>query len=227
MEEYLKKIINSIENVKRLLLKDDILKKDMDLTLNFIPPYCKAARIEDVKLVVLGQDPTIRNKESRKYITATLNLDKDDSLRNYLELIANKLNVDLDQNVYATNLYKCFFKDPPADDERILYRHFKYWMDLLYREIRPFNKATTITLGEPLVRQLVHSGGKKVSYFWDYIGETTSGKDFKLIRSEDNYLNSAVYPFPHQPSWSQNQFYKKYFNEYLMFVKETSFIDAP
>jgi len=220
MEDYLKNINKSTDKVKRLILKDDILKNDIDLTLDFIPPYCKAASVEDIKLVILGQDPTVRNKESRKHITATLNMDNGNSLRKYLKLIADTLNVDIDQNVYATNLYKCFFKNPPADNERILYRHFKYWMDFLKKEIRPFDKATIITLGEPLIRQLVHSGKKEVSYFWDYIGETKSGKDFKFISSEDNYLNSVIFPFPHQPSWSKNQFYQKYLSDYLVFVKK-------
>ena len=222
MKNHKKEITRNLRKQKRLLFKDQVLRKDIDESLEFIHPYSESVNISDVRLIIIGQDPTIRNKESRQKITITLNLDKNDSLKKYLEEVCNKLNIDLKEEVYATNLYKCFFNDPPADDESILYRHFKYWMDFLIKELKPFGNTQIITLGEPVIKQLIHSGNKKVNCFWDYTGKTKSNKDFKFIRPEDNYLQKRIYPLPHQPTVYQNKFYKKYFNNYLSFINQTS-----
>ena len=77
-----------------------------------------------------------------------------------------------------------------------------------------------ITLGEPLIRQLIHSGNKKVNYYWDYVGKTKSGGNYKLIESTENYLQKRIYPLAHQPTWNRNSFYKTYLDEYLGFIKK-------
>ena len=41
----------------------------------------------EIKLVILGQDPTVRNVRQRGKITCTLNLDKGGALRTYMERI--------------------------------------------------------------------------------------------------------------------------------------------
>lgn len=222
MKNHLAKIIKGLKEQKRLLFKDRVLKKDIDILLNFIPPYSKAINISDIKLIIIGQDPTVRNINSRQQITATLNLDKENSLKCYLKKVCDKLDIDIKKEVYASNLYKCFFKIPPAADETILSRHFKYWMDFLIQELEPFENTQIITLGEPLIKQLIHSGIKRVKHYWNYIGNTKSNKDFKFIRAEDNYLQKRIYPLPHQPTWNRNKFYRYYFNEYLAFIKRTA-----
>jgi hypothetical protein len=116
-------------------------------------------------------------------------------------------------------LYKCFFKVPPADDERILYRHFKYWIDFLITEINIFDDPIIISLGEPLIGQLLHCENRNVSYYWDYIGNTMSNKDFKFVEPKDNYLNKRLFPIAHQPTCVQNEFYRKYLNDYLDFIR--------
>jgi len=218
MKNHLSKIGNQLLKVRKALSKDSVLIKDIDSSLPFLLPYSNAKNCEDIKLIFIGQDPTVRIPESRKEITATLNLDKNNSLKSYLRLVSNKLQINVEKEVYATNLYKCFFTSPPADDESILTRHFKIWADLLINELSVFKKTIIISLGEPLIKQLIHTGEKEVKYFWNYIGKTQSGKNFKAIESTNNYLQKKIYPIAHQPTWSQNKFYRDYLDDYLNFV---------
>ena len=218
MKNHLQKIGNQLSKVKKTLLNDHVLVKDIDLSLNFLHPYSTAKKCEDIRLIFIGQDPTVRVPESRKMITATLNLDKNNSLKSYLSLVCNTLQINIEKEVYATNLYKCFFNFPPADDESILTRHFKIWADLLINELSIFKNPIIISLGEPLIKQLIHSGEKKVKYFWNYVGNTKSNKNFKAIDAKNNYLQKRIYPIAHQPTWSQNKFYHYYLNDYLQFV---------
>jgi len=218
MKIHLRKIGNQLLKVKKLLTDDPVLIKDIDLSFLFLPPYSTAEKCEDIKLIIIGQDPTVRRPESRKDITATLNLDKNNSLKSYLNLVCNKLQINIEKEVYVTNLYKCFFTTPPADDESILTRHFKVWTDLLINELSVFEKPIIISLGEPLIKQLIHTGNNEVKYYWDYIGKTQSGKNFKAIESKNNYLQKRIYPIAHQPTWSQNKFYRDYLDDYLKFV---------
>jgi uracil-DNA glycosylase len=186
---------------------------------DFIPPFSKADKTSKIKLVFIGQDPTVRNEESRKDINVTLNLDRENSLRSYLKKACEILEIDIDSEVYATNLYKCFFKKPPADDKSILTRHFKIWMDFLIHELAVFKHSIFITLGEPLINQLIHSNSKKVKCYWNHVGKTESGMNFKCSEPSENYLQKRIYPIAHQPTWSRNTFYKTYLTEYLEFLK--------
>ena len=219
MEKHILRIKSEMQMMREELSEDLVLGNDIDFSYNFISPFSNSDQISDIKLVIIGQDPTVRRKDSRNKVNTTLNLDKDNSLRIYLKVICEILDLDLDKEVYATNLYKCFFKTPPAEDQRILTRHFKIWMDLLIYELSVFDNAIFITLGEPIIKQLFHSKHKKVRYYWDYIGQSQSGMKFKFNDSSDNYLQKRIYPIAHQPSWSQKKFYKTYLENYLEFVK--------
>ena len=219
MKSHILEIGEKLNTTKKLLLQDPILKNDIDFSHDFILPFSTTDKTSQIKLVFIGQDPTVRRKESRSKINVTLNLDKENSLKTYLKKVCNTLEVDLHSEVYATNLYKCFFKFPPADDQTVLTRHFKIWMDLLISELRIFEDATFITLGEPLIKQLIHSNSKKINYYWNYIGQTTSGLKFKCNEPSENYLQKRIYPIAHQPSWNRNKFYKTYLNDYLEYLK--------
>lgn len=219
MRNHILQIEKKLKTTKKLLLQDSILQNDIDFSHDFILPYSKADKTSNIKLVFIGQDPTVRREESRGEINVTLNLDKKNSLRTYLEIVCETLEIDLDKEVYATNLYKCFFKFPPADDQTILTRQFKIWMDFLINELTGFKNSIFITLGEPLINQLIHSNSKKVNYYWDYIGQTKSGKDFKCNEPFENYLQKRIYPIAHQPTWSRNKFYKTYLSDYLEYIK--------
>lgn len=208
-----------LKTTKKLLSKDTVLQNDIDFSLDFICPFSKAEKTSEIRLIFIGQDPTIRNKKSREKITVTLNLDKENSLKTYLKKVCDILQVDIEKEVYATNLYKCFFKHPPADDQTILTRQFKIWMDLLINELAVFKPSFVITLGEPLIKQLIHSNSKNVKDYWDYIGNTKSGGNFRCNEPYENYLQRRIYPIAHQPTWSRNKFYKTYLKDYLEYLK--------
>ena len=55
-----------------------------------------------IRLIVLGQDPTVQNPEYRKKIKVTLLLNQPGGLRTYLGKICYALDIDLDENIYAT-----------------------------------------------------------------------------------------------------------------------------
>jgi hypothetical protein len=219
MESHISHIENKLKETKRLLLNDSVLQNDIDFGYDFILPFSRAENISDIKLVIIGQDPTVRRPESRRDIKVTLNLDKENSLRTYLKTVCDILKINIEKELYATNLYKCFFKIPPADDQTILTRHFKVWIDLLINELKAFDNPIFITLGEPLINQLIHSENKQVKYYWDYIGQTKSGANFKCNESFENYLQRRIYPIAHQPTWNRNEFYKIYLKDYLEFIR--------
>jgi len=208
-----------LKTTKNLLSKDAVLQNDIDSSFDFILPFSKAEKTSEIKLIFIGQDPTVRDQKSRGKINVTLNLDKENNLKTYLKEVCDILQVDIEKEVYATNLYKCFFKKPPADDQTILTRHFKIWMDFLINELTEFKNSFVITLGEPLINQLIHSNSKKVKDYWDYIGNTKSGGNFKCNEPFENYLQRRIYPIAHQPTWNRNEFYKIYLKDYLEYLK--------
>ncbi|NDV47886.1 hypothetical protein D0T49_12595 [Paludibacter sp. 221] len=106
MEIHFKRINHNLSKIKRRLLADDILNKDIDFTHTFIPPYTKANNISDIKLIIIGQDPTVRELESRKDINTTLNLNRKGNLRSFVNHICTELNFDIEKDIYATNLYR-------------------------------------------------------------------------------------------------------------------------
>ncbi|MGE5437901.1 MAG: hypothetical protein ACM3O3_11780, partial [Syntrophothermus sp.] len=47
----------------------------------------------EIKLIILGQDPTVKNEKSRSKISTVLNLDKQGALKSYLNNICNQLRI--------------------------------------------------------------------------------------------------------------------------------------
>ena len=93
------------------LKRDERLGQYVDRTLPIPKPYHGSG---EIKLIVLGQDPTVKALRSRKTIRTVLNLDRKGSVRAYLAGVCNGLGLQLAENVYATNLYKNFFIHPPT-----------------------------------------------------------------------------------------------------------------
>ncbi len=180
----------------------------------------------EIKLVVLGQDPTVKNPRVRKHITCALNLNKAGSLKNYLTRICWELGIELSQNVYATNLYKNFFIDPPTQitDINIFSVALPYWLPLLKEELAEFPFAKLITLGEPILSVLVNDPQKaKLRDYWGYLPGWKHGdsKDFSFIPASGNLLGRPIFPFPHQPSL-RKIFYQERLIPYLHFMKYCS-----
>lgn len=181
----------------------------------FVPPFIGG---NDIKLIVIGQDPTIRNVQQRKNIESTLNLNKPGALRRYIEQICDSLEITI-ENVYATNVFKYFYERPPADTFDVLVKHLTPNLSLLKKELSVFPKVPVITLGEPVLKLLTDDIHAKVRYYWGYDSKTrTSNGAFKFLTANENKLNRTFYPFCHQPS-IRKQFYNDTLKEYAHFVK--------
>jgi len=145
----------------------------------------------EIKLIVLGQDPTVHNPKHRKKLKVALLLNQPGRLRTYVEDICKGLDIELDENIYATNLLKNFFTAPPDT-------------------LRKKNPQLFLTKSEE--RILIRN-------FWGYEGPAQYGKNFAYMKPTENILSRVVFPFPHLPGRS-HKIYQQQFNNYLAFMKE-------
>ncbi|MBD3338653.1 MAG: hypothetical protein GF353_06080 [Candidatus Lokiarchaeota archaeon] len=210
---------HEMERIIKQIQADNRLGTYMDFKLK-IPDIIRGSG--PIKLIILGQDPTVKNPNSRSTITHVLNLNKNGSLKNYIEYICNRLQLKFSENIYATNLLKNFFNDPPTTIHKIdIIKEFsKYWLPLLQKEINQYPNVPIISLGEPLLSALVLDGhSKKVRDYWGYHKDWKRGLNnpFRFILPEHNVLNRAIFPFPHQPSRGK-LFYKERMERYLVFL---------
>lgn len=206
------------------LKRDERLGQYVDGTLPIPEPYHGSG---EIKLIVLGQDPTVKAVRGREAIRTVLNLDRKGSVRAYLAGVCNDLGLQLTENVYATNLYKNFFIRPPTQITEIdVFQEFLgFWLPLLKDELEPFPGVPVITLGEPVLTPLAGENvSTRVRDYWGYMPEWKEGKakPFQYIEAADNQLNRILFPFPHQPSL-RKEFYKARMRGYIAFVKATAF----
>ncbi|MBI5892795.1 MAG: hypothetical protein HZB79_03930 [Deltaproteobacteria bacterium] len=177
----------------------------------------------EIQIIILGQDLTVKDEQSRKSITTVLNLDKSGNLKRYIEKICGYLDITLDENIYATNYFKNFFIQPPTiiKNINIFREHRLYWLDLLKEELAQFPTIPIITLGEPLLETILKSSqNKKVRTYWGYNSDWKTSIDgpFQSISPKYTYLERKVFPFPHQPS-IRKKFYYERLEKYATFVK--------
>jgi hypothetical protein len=208
------------ENILAKLVTDPGLKQFVDSDLHIPKPFRPDG---EVKLIFLGQDPTVKNPKSRKWISTVLNLNKAGSLRNYLGEICKGLGIELEKNVYATNYIKNFFIKPPTQIKEVdIFTKFApIWLPFLQEEIVQFGNIPIITLGQPVLSLIIQGDTPKlVREYWGYNNEWKTGKTlpFKRIENNNNVLNRVIYPFPHQPSISK-QFYFSRLKEYIAFMQ--------
>ncbi len=208
-EKEVEKIISQLTDYKANPISKDLC---------YVPPFNEAGK--DIKLIIVGQDPTIKNEKQRCKINYTLNLDKSGAIRKYVEDICDGLNISL-SNVYATNLFKYFYTIPPAQTFDVMEKHLEPNLTLLKKELAGFANCPIITLGEPVLKLLVGNNAK-VREYWGYDKKTgkTNGK-FKYVSANDNKLNRIIFPFCHQPS-IRKDFYKNALSQYVDFVKGTT-----
>ncbi len=189
----------------------DFKENPIDDTLEPIKPFLGK---DEIRVVVIGQDPTIKNEKRGNKITCALNLDKNGSLKNYIEKdICFGLGITL-ENVYATNIFKYFYKEPPAKTFNVLQNHLNENLNLLVNELNQFQDVTIITLGEPALRLLTGTNSM-VRNFWDY--------NMKTKKSNGNFsfcLGRDFFPFPHQPSITKD-FYHNHKIQYIEYEKTT------
>ncbi|MGA2159803.1 MAG: hypothetical protein ABSG90_11375 [Dehalococcoidia bacterium] len=179
--------------------------------------------VRDIRLIVIGQDPTVKSEASRSTINTVLNLDKHQGcLYGYLSHICNNLGLDLKENVYATNFAKNFFKQPPTliKERDLLKETSPYWLPLLHKELWYFPGRLIVTLGQPLLKVLLLDPTKAlVRVYWGYYPDWIRAKlVFSSVPAQENKLDRELFPLPHQPS-SGKKFYRANLQAYLNYVK--------
>lgn len=207
-------IIDRVSLIRSKLTNYAENRIDISLNPNIIQPYIES---DDIRLIIIGQDPTVKNINSRKKIETTLNLDKKNALTSYINRICNGLGLSL-SNVYATNLFKYFYINPPTSTMNVLYNHIQPNLELLREELNAYPSCPIITLGEPLLKLLTNKD-EKVRNYWDYHRNTgTTGYSFLYSIDRLNSLERNFFPFPHQPSM-RKKFYNNTFDAYIEYVK--------
>lgn len=179
----------------------------------------------NIRLIVIGQDPTIINKASRKNITSVLGLDKPGKMQRYLYRICEGLGIDPLKELYATNLFKNFFEDPPDHDSDVLKKFFDLWFPVLQVEAAQFPKTPIVVLGDHVLNFIAGDGDiRYVRNYWGYHEQWRKGmtEPFKHILPEENLLKENIYPFPRVSSIIK-EFYFQRFENYINYIK-SSFI---
>ena len=177
-----------------------------------------------IRLIILGQDPTVQDPEYRKKIKVALLLNQPGGLRRYLGDICNALDIDLDENIYATNLLKNFFTVPPdtmrKKDPQFFPKAAAHWILLLREEIEEFENVPILPLGEPVLNCLTKSPDRVlIRNYWGYEGPAQYGPNFSYIEPTENILSRVIFPFPHLPGGA-HKIYQQQFDSYLAFMKK-------
>ena len=203
------------------LASDPVLGTFVDISLP-IPKIFRGSG--PIRLVILGQDPTVKNEKARKSITTVLNLDKSGSLRTYLLMVCGYLGIDLDREVYATNFYKNFFKHQPTQikEVNIFQTCLPYWLPVLHAELAQFPGVPVLDSRRAFVGNFsVRRRKQKVRDYWGYTSSWKQGieKGFSALPAAQNILGRLVFPYPHQPSWHRKKFYSDRLEKYCCFTK--------
>lgn len=176
-----------------------------------------------IKLILIGQDPTIINKASRKNIKWVLGLDKPGKMQRYIHRICEGLNIDPLKELYATNLFKNFFEEPPDHNSEILKKFFDLWFAVLKEEVEAFPGVPVAVLGDPVLNFIsANSQNQFVRNYWGYHEDWKKGvsEPFKHLPPEENLLKSNIFPFPRVSSIIK-EFYYERFDNYLNYITDS------
>ena len=224
------------EAIKALIAKKAAATLKNIMTDSTLKDYVASERIPavfirtddpaNIRLIIIGQDPTVKKEADRAQIHTVLNLDKPNSrLYKYIHNICVRLDLDMKQQVYATNYGKNFFVRPPTQirEINILREAGRYWIPLLKEELAYFpDQAQIITLGEPLLKALsINSYRPKLRHFWGYTPDWQNSESrYSFVGAAENLLARNLYPLPHQPSL-QKMFYQTRLDSYLAFIRKS------
>jgi len=207
-----------MESVLKELGNEPDLAPLVDFSLSIPSPFHGGGQI---KLIVLGQDPTVHNAQSRSRISTVLDLNCKGNLYKYLSQLCEGLGVKLD-NVYATNLFKNFFQIPPTKmQDTVCMQFLPFWLPVLKEELGRFPDVPVITLGQPVLKSLAFGTECLVRSYWGYIKGWREGVygEFSFVPANHNALNRPIFPFPHQGNGTRTAFYRDNFEFYLKFMK--------
>jgi uracil-DNA glycosylase len=226
---FVDKLMERCGSVVSGLKADEVIGKYIDTSLPLPRPFVGTGPI---RLVIVGQDPTVEKLESRKRVTTVLTLNqKGSNLHRFVERICTGLDVSLDQNVYATNICKNFFTDLPESvtPPDLIGLSCQKWRDLLSDELARFPKATVITLGKPVLRVLVQEPSlQDLKHYWGHVeGWKTKGHGkFHFVEGRNSSFGKRFFPFPHITNTQTTELYRKHFDEYLRFARSNIMKEA-
>jgi uracil-DNA glycosylase len=177
-----------------------------------------------IRLIILGQDPTVEREASREAVKTVLNLDRPGSLRQHVQKICAALGLELEEHVYATNVCKNFFIKRPLTVAGIelLETSARKWLPVLNEELAMFPHAVVVSLGEPVLKLLIHSEHHHgMKHYWGHHREWRTGavKPMRAVRLDESTINRQFFPVVHQPSMQQ-KFYARQFAAYMRFIRE-------
>ena len=137
-----------------------------------------------------------------------LNLNTNGSVRGYMTSVCNGLGLSLTENVYATNLFKNFFVQPPTQIRAIdIFSEFApAWLPFLLDELSEFPDIPLITLGEPILAPLVGNGvSNQVRHYWGYVSNWQNGSSDAVsapeLRRNSPGANRLPVPAPASASY--------------------------
>ncbi len=220
-------VIQKADLIRQQMLSDADVGKFVDQHRPEIPiPHLGK---EEIKLVIIGQDPTAGPDGDFVDVKTVLRLDRSGPLRRFVMQLCKELGVDLDKNIYATNACKCFLIDKPTSiakdsGEDVLELSAALWIPLLRWELDQFPLATVVSLGQPVLSMLVLPGRPRdMRYYWGHTTHWRQGaiKDFRRIESNHCRLARMIHPFIHQPSehGPSAPFYRSRRGQYIEFIR--------
>jgi hypothetical protein len=196
----------------------------------YIPePYPNTS---DIRLVIIGQDPSTDDDSQVDERKMVLNLDRDGQLRRYVLKLCETLEIPIDK-VYATNFAKHFFEKKPATIQKeakkqdgkkaeVLLRSAASSRRLLSWEIAQFPKAIVICLSDPVLKLLAKgdtpSIEKSMRYYWGL-----DDREMKCVETDKSEIGTRFFPYPHQPIGDRPDLeYRDKIPEYSAFVLKKS-----
>ena len=216
-------LMEQSREVARTLACDPVLQPYVDADSPVPRPFCGSG---EIRLVIIGQDPTVENKNTRKKVTTALMLNCYGHLARFLSEVCAMLGATL-ENVYATNVCKNFFKQTPTRIEKndrvdVIGLTASYWLPVLRQELAWFAEATVISLGEPVLQGLVRPGfPQDVKSYWGYRqGWSSQGfEPFRPVGAGQSTIERSFFPFVHLNT-KDKTFYSTRWDDCLAFIRD-------
>jgi len=227
--EFVSDVLAKAKAIRQMACRHPIVGHFVDVTRPIPRPFLGTG---DIRLVIVGQDPTVQRTESRAKITTVLNLDRRGSLHTYLVNLCRDLDLDIDQHVYATNACKCFFTDPPTtilkrDGVDVLVESADLWLPLLVDELAHFPDAFIMSLGEPVLAMLARPEHRHpMREYWGYHRRWPEGMYVSMhaIDAEESTVGRRIFPIVHEPTQRgrRTAFYRERRQAYIAFIREAN-----
>lgn len=220
-------VVQEATSARDALRVDPVMGQCVDPTLPIPRPFVGSG---EIRLVIIGQDPTVQNPRTRAAIRMVLTLDRSGHLRRYLEGLCADLGLSLDEHVYATNACKCFFTSPPTTILRehgidVLEAGASRWLPILRRELSAYPGATVISLGQPVLSVLVRPECcRNMRDYWGYAPGWKGGRriPMRAVDPDESTIGRRIHPFVHQPTQrgARTAFYRERRAEYVAFIRD-------